>query len=51
VVPPGSYQAVRMVIDPDRSSITGAGGHPITRTETPGAPGIDWQAKGGELRL
>jgi hypothetical protein len=39
VVPPGSYQAVRVVIDPDRSSITGAGGHPITRTETPGAPG------------
>jgi hypothetical protein len=46
VVPPGNYQAVRMVIDPDRSSITDADGHQISRTDTPGTPGIDWQAKG-----
>ncbi|HEX3234919.1 MAG TPA: DUF4382 domain-containing protein [Gemmatimonadales bacterium] len=46
VIPRGNYSAVRMVIDPDRSGITDAEGQTITRTETPGTPGIDWQAKG-----
>ena len=51
VVPPGNYSAVRVVIDPDRSSITDDDGHRITRTVTPGTPGIDWQAKGDHPTL
>jgi hypothetical protein len=51
VVPPGDYQAVRVVIDPDRSSITDAAGRRITRTDTPGTPGINWQAKGDHPTL
>ncbi|HEY8259515.1 MAG TPA: DUF4382 domain-containing protein [Gemmatimonadales bacterium] len=51
VIPPGDYMAVRMIIDPNRSSITDTDGHVITSTETPGTPGIDWQAKGSEPSL
>ena len=51
VVPQGNYSAVRVVIDPDRSSITDADGHHITRTGTPGTPGIDWQVKGDNPTL
>jgi hypothetical protein len=51
VIPPGDYGAVRMVIDPDRSSITDNDGHVITTTDTPGTPGIDWQAKGAAPSL
>jgi hypothetical protein len=51
VVPPGNYQAARVVVDPDRSSITDADGHQITRTDTPGTPGIDWQVKGDNPTL
>jgi hypothetical protein len=51
VVPQGNYSAVRVVIDPDRSSITDDDGHKITRTDTPGTPGIDWQAKGDHPTL
>lgn len=51
VVPPGDYAAVRMIIDPDRSSITDNDGHVITSTTTPGTPGIDWQAKGVQPSL
>jgi hypothetical protein len=36
-VPPGQYRAVRVVFDPDRSSMTDRDG---------GHPAIDWQAKG-----
>jgi hypothetical protein len=36
-VPPGQYRAVRVVFDPDRSSMTDRDG---------GHPSIDWQAKG-----
>jgi len=46
VVPEGQYQAARVIIDPDRSSITDDDGHVIVTTTTPGAPGINWQAKG-----
>jgi hypothetical protein len=51
VIPPGDYMAVRMIIDPDRSSITDNDGHVITSTGTPGTPGIDWQAKGAAPSL
>jgi hypothetical protein len=50
-IPTGNYSAVRMVIDPDRSSITDAGGHTVSQTETPGTPGIDWQVKGDHPTL
>ena len=46
IVPPGDYMAVRVIFDPDRSSITDAAGHTIVTTTTPGTPGINWQAKG-----
>jgi hypothetical protein len=46
VVPEGQYQAARVIIDPDRSSITDNAGHVIVTTATPGTPGINWQAKG-----
>jgi hypothetical protein len=51
VIPPGDYGAVRMIIDPERSSITDNDGHVITTTHTPGTPGIDWQAKGVQPSL
>ena len=50
-IPPGDYMAVRMIIDPDRSSITDNDGHVIVTTTTPGAPGIDWQSKGANPSL
>jgi hypothetical protein len=46
VVPEGQYQAARVIIDPDRSSITDSDGHVIVTTTAPGTPGINWQAKG-----
>ena len=46
VVPPGQYRAVRLVFDPARSTLTGIGGELIATRSGPGAPGIDWQAKG-----
>jgi hypothetical protein len=46
VVPEGQYQAVRVIFDPERSSMTDNEGHVIGTTTTPGAPGINWQAKG-----
>jgi hypothetical protein len=46
VVPEGQYQAARVIIDPERSSMTDNEGHVIVTTTTPGTPGIDWQAKG-----
>jgi hypothetical protein len=51
VIPPGDYRAVRLIFDPERSSITDAAGHQIVSTTTPGTPGIDWQAKGGNPSL
>lgn len=45
-VPPGSYRAARLVFDPARSSMTGTDGEAILTVSGPGAPGIDWQAKG-----
>jgi hypothetical protein len=50
-IPPGDYSAVRLIFDPDRSSITDASGHKIVTTTTPGTPGIDWQSKGGNPSL
>jgi hypothetical protein len=46
VVPEGRYQAVRLIFDPARSSLTDNAGHVIGTAPTAGAPGIDWQAKG-----
>lgn len=46
VVPPGQYRAVRLVFDPSRSSMTTIDGEPIGAAAGPGAPGINWQAKG-----
>jgi hypothetical protein len=46
VVPEGQYRAARVMIDPNRSSITDNEGHGIVTTTTPGTPGINWQAKG-----
>jgi hypothetical protein len=46
VVPEGQYQAVRVMFDPERSSMTANDGHLIGTTATPGTPGINWQAKG-----
>ncbi|MGH7497762.1 MAG: DUF4382 domain-containing protein [Gemmatimonadales bacterium] len=51
VVPPGDYRAVRVIFDPARSSITDQAGHTIVTTTTPGTPGINWQAKGGNPSL
>ncbi len=45
-IPPGRYQAVRLVFDPARSTMTHADGRTIETTATPGTPGINWQAKG-----
>jgi hypothetical protein len=42
-IPAGRYAAVRVTIDPARSSITDAGGHAIVATTAPTGPGIDWQ--------
>ena len=51
VVPPGRYRAVRLVFDPARSTLTGAGGELIATRTAPGAPGINWQAKGDRPSL
>jgi Domain of unknown function (DUF4382)/Carboxypeptidase regulatory-like domain len=45
-VPEGQYQAARVIFDPERSSMTDNQGHTIVTATTPGAPGINWQAKG-----
>src|SRR5512146_1347257 len=42
-IPAGIYAAVRVTIDPTRSSMTDASGTVITTAPAPGAPGIDWQ--------
>ncbi len=46
VVPEGQYQAVRVIFDPERSSMTDSDGQVIGATTTQGTPGINWQAKG-----
>ena len=46
VVPPGRYRAARLAFDPARSTLTGTGGELIGTSGGPGAPGINWQAKG-----
>jgi hypothetical protein len=51
VVPPGQYRAVRLVFDPSRSTLTGADGDLIATASGPGAPGINWQAKGDRPSL
>lgn len=45
VIPPGQYRAIRLVIDPSRSSMTTSDGATIVGTTTPGAAGINWQSK------
>ncbi len=50
-VPPGQYQAVRVVFDPARSSITTTDGEKIVSTSTPGSPGINWQSKAEDPEL
>jgi hypothetical protein len=50
-VPPGQYRAVRLVFDPARSTMTDSEGRTIGTAETPGAPGINWQAKGATPNL
>ncbi len=45
VVPPGQYRAVRLIFDPNRSSMTASDGATILGTTTPGAAGINWQYK------
>ena len=45
-VPPGQYRAVRLVFDPTRSGMTETDGDVIGTAAGPGAPGINWQAKG-----
>lgn len=42
-IPAGSYQAVRVTIDPARSSMTDASGTIISAATIPGGPGIEWQ--------
>ncbi|HEY7637618.1 MAG TPA: DUF4382 domain-containing protein [Gemmatimonadales bacterium] len=51
VVPEGQYRAARVIIDPDRSSITDNDGHVFASTTIPGTPGINWQAKGEDPSL
>lgn len=51
VIPPGRYRAVRLVFDPGRSTFTATGGDVIGTAAAPGAPGIDWQAKGDQPSL
>jgi hypothetical protein len=51
VVPPGQYRSVRLIFDPARSSMTTSDGVSITGTTTPGAAGINWQAKGERPNL
>ena len=46
VVPPGQYRALRLVFEPSRSTLTDAEGELIATASGPGAPGINWQAKG-----
>jgi hypothetical protein len=46
VVPPGEYRAVRLVFDPTRSTLTETDGDLVVTAAGPGAPGINWQAKG-----
>jgi hypothetical protein len=43
-IPAGQYQAVRLTLDPARSSLTDASGGVIRQTTAPTGPGIDWQA-------
>lgn len=50
-VPPGQYRAVRLVFDPARSTMTEEDGGTIGTASGPGAPGIDWQAKGATPNL
>lgn len=50
-VPPGQYRAVRLVFDPERSSLTGADGRVIGTAPGPGQPGINWQAKADRPHL
>ena len=42
-IPAGTYTAVRVTIDPARSSMTDASGTVISAAPAPGGPGIDWQ--------
>jgi hypothetical protein len=51
VVPPAQYRAVRLVFDPGRSTLTEADGDLIATSSGPGAPGINWQAKGAQPSL
>lgn len=50
-VPPGQYRAVRLTFDPALSTMTGADGGSIGTASGPGAPGINWQAKGETPQL
>lgn len=50
-VPPGQYRAVRLVFDPSRSTMTTTGGDLVATAAGPGAPGINWQAKGDQPSL
>ncbi len=50
-VPPGQYRAVRLTFDPALSTMTGADGGAIGTASGPGAPGINWQAKGETPQL
>jgi uncharacterized protein DUF4382/carboxypeptidase family protein len=43
-IPAGQYQAVRVTIDPARSSMSDTGGGAIGQTTTLTGPGIDWQS-------
>jgi hypothetical protein len=45
-IPPGQYRAARLSFDPARSTMTDVDGNVIRTASAPGAPGINWQAKG-----
>lgn len=50
-IPAGQYAAVRVTIDPARSSLTDASGHVLSGTTAPAGPGIDWNGAAGQAML
>lgn len=50
-IPAGRNAAVRVTIDPARSTITGTNGHVLTSTTASSGPGIDWNGMSSTATL